>query len=61
MAAIAGLLPDEAREPKTPTEEEMTATYPKGKAGEERAVGLSARVTGSKASGSKPSRGAAAG
>jgi putative phosphoserine phosphatase / 1-acylglycerol-3-phosphate O-acyltransferase len=40
MAAIASLLPPEAREVREPTSEEMTRTYPKGKVGEERAVGL---------------------
>jgi putative phosphoserine phosphatase/1-acylglycerol-3-phosphate O-acyltransferase len=55
MAAIAGLLPDEAGEATTPTEEELKATYPKGKVGEERAVGVSPSVAlPSKASGSDP-------
>ncbi|MGP0005376.1 MAG: HAD-IB family hydrolase [Acidimicrobiales bacterium] len=40
MAAIAALLPDEARELHEPTEDELARTYPKGKVGEERAVGL---------------------
>jgi putative phosphoserine phosphatase/1-acylglycerol-3-phosphate O-acyltransferase len=30
MAAIAGLLPPEAREPREPTEEELALTYPPG-------------------------------
>ena len=42
MEAVSSLLPPEARVARTPTEEELTATYPRGKVGEERAVGLSA-------------------
>jgi putative phosphoserine phosphatase/1-acylglycerol-3-phosphate O-acyltransferase len=34
MAAIVDLLPDEAREPRTPTEEELGATYPAGYEGD---------------------------
>jgi len=41
MAAIAALLPEDARLPREPTEEELARTYPKGKVGEERAVGVS--------------------
>lgn len=43
MAAITRLLPPEAKKPYEPTEEELTRTYPKGKVGVERVVGLSAR------------------
>jgi hypothetical protein len=42
MAAIAAQLPAEARERHEPTEEELVRTYPKGKVGEERVVGVSA-------------------
>jgi putative phosphoserine phosphatase/1-acylglycerol-3-phosphate O-acyltransferase len=34
MDAIVALLPDEAREPKDPTPEELAATYPPGYAGD---------------------------
>jgi putative phosphoserine phosphatase/1-acylglycerol-3-phosphate O-acyltransferase len=44
MAAIAAQLPAEAREHHEPTEEELVRTYPKGKVGEERVVGVSASV-----------------
>jgi putative phosphoserine phosphatase/1-acylglycerol-3-phosphate O-acyltransferase len=30
MTAIGGLLPEEARQAKTPTDEELAATYPPG-------------------------------
>jgi putative phosphoserine phosphatase/1-acylglycerol-3-phosphate O-acyltransferase len=40
MAAIAALLPAQARPVHEPTPEELARTYPKGKVGEERAVGL---------------------
>jgi len=40
MAAIAALLPDEARELHEPTDDELVRTYPKGKVGEERAIGI---------------------
>lgn len=39
MAAIARLLPDEARLAHEPTESELVRTYPAGKVGEERALG----------------------
>lgn len=42
MAAIARLLPPEAFEVREPSEEELARTYPKGKVGEERVVGVSA-------------------
>ncbi|MGO9558020.1 MAG: HAD-IB family hydrolase [Acidimicrobiales bacterium] len=41
MRAISVLLPPEAREVREPSEEELARTYPKGKVGEERAVGVS--------------------
>jgi hypothetical protein len=40
MAAIAALLPAEARVLREPTEDELVRTYPKGKVGEERVVGV---------------------
>jgi putative phosphoserine phosphatase / 1-acylglycerol-3-phosphate O-acyltransferase len=40
MAAVAALLPDEARARRTPTGEELARTYPAGHQGEERAVGV---------------------
>ena len=40
MAAIAALLPAEAREVREPTSEELVRTYPKGKVGEERSMGV---------------------
>ena len=40
MEAIAALLPAEAHELREPTEDELARTYPKGKVGEERAVGV---------------------
>jgi putative phosphoserine phosphatase/1-acylglycerol-3-phosphate O-acyltransferase len=40
MAAIAALLPEDARVSHEPTESELIRTYPKGQVGEERAVGL---------------------
>jgi putative phosphoserine phosphatase/1-acylglycerol-3-phosphate O-acyltransferase len=40
MTAIAQLLPAEAREVSDPTAEDLARTYPKGKVGEERAVGV---------------------
>lgn len=41
MAAISALLPPDAHEPHEPSEEELRRTYPKGKVGEERAIGVS--------------------
>ncbi len=41
MDAIAALLPAESRVVRAPTQEELARTYPKGKVGEERAVGVS--------------------
>jgi putative phosphoserine phosphatase/1-acylglycerol-3-phosphate O-acyltransferase len=40
MAAVAALLPDEARSRRAPSEEDLARTYPAGKRGEERAVGV---------------------
>jgi putative phosphoserine phosphatase/1-acylglycerol-3-phosphate O-acyltransferase len=40
MAAIAALLPEEAGRLHEPSEEELVRTYPKGKVGEERAIGV---------------------
>ncbi len=40
MAAVADLLPEEARAEREPTEEEVARTYPKGRVGEERALGV---------------------
>lgn len=40
MAAVAALLPDEARAPYEPTEAELARTYPAGKRGEERSIGV---------------------
>jgi putative phosphoserine phosphatase/1-acylglycerol-3-phosphate O-acyltransferase len=40
MAAISALLPDEAHVAHDPTEEELRRTYPSGRAGEERALGV---------------------
>ncbi|MGO8876104.1 MAG: HAD-IB family hydrolase [Acidimicrobiales bacterium] len=45
MAAIAALLPEEARSVRQPTDEELARTYPKGKVGEERAVGLAPKAS----------------
>ena len=42
MVAIAALLPDEARRAHEPTEDELRRTYPSGRVGEERALGLEA-------------------
>jgi hypothetical protein len=42
MAAIVALLPAEAREARQPTSEELVRTYPKGKVGEERSIGVEA-------------------
>jgi putative phosphoserine phosphatase/1-acylglycerol-3-phosphate O-acyltransferase len=53
MAAIARLLPEEAREIRHPTDEELARTYPKGKVGEERAVGLAPTAPTNKATGPK--------
>jgi putative phosphoserine phosphatase/1-acylglycerol-3-phosphate O-acyltransferase len=44
MAAIADLLPDEARIDREPTADELVRTYPKGQVGEERAIGVSAEA-----------------
>jgi putative phosphoserine phosphatase/1-acylglycerol-3-phosphate O-acyltransferase len=41
MAAVSALLPDEARQARTPTDEELARTYPAGHKGEERALGVS--------------------
>jgi putative phosphoserine phosphatase/1-acylglycerol-3-phosphate O-acyltransferase len=41
MAAIAALLPDEARTTRQPRKEELSRSYPPGKTGEERVIGLS--------------------
>ncbi|MHB8245665.1 MAG: HAD-IB family hydrolase [Acidimicrobiales bacterium] len=41
MKAISALLPAESRVVRQPTEEELLRSYPRGKVGEERAVGLS--------------------
>jgi putative phosphoserine phosphatase / 1-acylglycerol-3-phosphate O-acyltransferase len=40
MRAIAALLPAEARERREPTESELDRTYPKGRRGEERSLGV---------------------
>lgn len=40
MSAIAALLPHGAREAREPTEEDLALTYPKGRRGEEGAVGI---------------------
>jgi len=44
MSAIAGLLPEEARTGRQPSEEELVRSYPPGKVGEERAIGISAEA-----------------
>jgi putative phosphoserine phosphatase/1-acylglycerol-3-phosphate O-acyltransferase len=55
MAAIAALLPEEARLGRPPTEEELVRTYPKGQVGDERAVGIEpARASGSAAKAARP-------
>ncbi len=41
MKAISDLLPRQARRPSGPSEEELARTYPRSKAGEERALGVS--------------------
>lgn len=46
MAAIAALLPAEAQRWHEPSEEELVRTYPKGKVGDERAVGVSPAASG---------------
>lgn len=40
MAAVAALLPEEARVARAPSEDELARTYPAGRHGEERAVGV---------------------
>ena len=42
MEAISSLLPPEGRRWRRPSEQELVATYPPGRVGEERAVGVSA-------------------
>ena len=54
MAAIAALLPDEARHGREPTDDELVRTYPKGKVGEERAVGVSPKAGPKHSSVSRP-------
>ena len=61
MSAISALLPEEARAEREPTEEELARSYPAGRRGEERSLGIApeATRTGSKSandSASKPSR-----
>ncbi len=58
MEAISALLPPEAHERREPSEEELASTYPKGKIGEERAVGVSPRAEPSRERPGKPSGGA---
>jgi len=53
MAAIGALLPEEARQLREPTEEELTRTYPMGRVGEERAIGLAPVATARRAAGAK--------
>jgi putative phosphoserine phosphatase/1-acylglycerol-3-phosphate O-acyltransferase len=55
MAAIAALLPAEARVLREPTEDELVRTYPKGKVGEERVVGVAPAAPASKAPARKTS------
>jgi putative phosphoserine phosphatase/1-acylglycerol-3-phosphate O-acyltransferase len=59
MAAISDLLPSEAHEHHEPTEEELRRTYPKGKVGEERAVGVEPAPTmnGASSGAARSSRG----
>lgn len=45
MRAIARLLPAESRHHRRPSEEELISTYPKGKVGEERSVGVKTATT----------------
>jgi putative phosphoserine phosphatase/1-acylglycerol-3-phosphate O-acyltransferase len=56
MAAIAALLPAEARDVREPTPEDLARTYPKGQVGEERAVGLAPSKAATASSAGKPAR-----
>ncbi|MGH9299932.1 MAG: 1-acyl-sn-glycerol-3-phosphate acyltransferase, partial [Acidimicrobiales bacterium] len=53
MAAIVKLLPPAARERHDPSEEELALTYPRGKIGEERAVGVAPKKPTAKRAGPK--------
>ena len=54
MDAISALLPLESREQHEPTEEELALTYPRGKFGEERAVGVDRAASSVASNGERP-------